>query len=193
MKRKLALLLAAVLCLLCGSSLAFPQPGEDFYYLDTTGALSEEAEATIYFCNRLLEEACGAQIVVAVIDSLDGVNIFDYALELFTGWDIGSAEKNNGFLLLVVGDEDYITMHGNGVHDLFTDDIIFDLFRTELEPGFDIKNYEAGALRFFRAVLESYIDHYDLDFRYEDGRSMAIKTLASRKATDNLKENGGQK
>ena len=192
MKKKLALLLVLVMSLLTPAAQAVVKQGEDFYYLDTAGVLSEEAEGTIYFCNQMLEEACGGQIVVAVLDSLGGASTIDYALELFDSWGIGSAETNNGFLLLMsVEDEDYFTAYGIGVDDIFGGYVMHDLFRMQLEPFFAVKDYEAGALQFFRTVLEMYIDHYGLDFRYEDGRSMALRMIAGRKAKDSLKENGG--
>ena len=102
MKRKLALLLALVLAFMLGSTaLAAVKPGEDFYYLDTANVLSTEAEGTIYFCNQLLYDACGGQIVIAALDSIGSEDIYDYSYELFNDWGIGSSEENNGFLLLM--------------------------------------------------------------------------------------------
>ena len=179
MKKKLALLLVAVLCLLCGSALAVVQPGEDFYYLDTANVLSEEAEGTIYFCNQLLAEGCGGEIVVAALDSIGNADIYDYAYEMINEWRIGSPEENNGFLLLMAIEEDnYYAITGPGVENIFSSSEIKKLYDRYLEADFAAKNYEAGALKFFEAVLEKYIDRYNLDFDYADGERMAQEYLA---------------
>ena len=180
MKRKLALLLALVLAFMLGSTaLAAVKPGEDFYYLDTANVLSEEAEGTIYFCNQLLYDACGGQIVVAALDSIGSEDIYDYSYELFNEWGIGSSEENNGFLLLMTIEEDnYYALTGSGVEGIFSSSELKKLFDKHLEPEFAKKNYEAGALAFFEAVLDKYIDRYNLDFSYADGEAKAKEYLA---------------
>ena len=65
-KRTLRLCLAvlAVLVLVCAPALAkVVSPGSDFYYLDKANVLSESLEGEIFFSNKLLYDACGAQIV----------------------------------------------------------------------------------------------------------------------------------
>ena len=180
MKKKLALLLVLMMSLLTASALAVVQPGEDFYYLDTAEVLSTEAEGTVYFCNQLLEEACGAQIVVAALDSIDGADIYDYAYDLFNEWGIGSAEENNGFLLLMAIEEDnYYALSGAGVDGIFSSAELNQLFDKYLEPDFAKKDYEAGALKFFEAVLDKYIDRYNLKFSYADGEKEAAAYLSN--------------
>lgn len=185
MKRKLAFLLVLAMMLMLGSAaLAVVQPGDDFYYLDTANVLSTEAEGTIYFCNQMLYDACGGQIVVAALDSIGGEDIYEYSFELFNDWGIGSAEENNGFLLLMTIEEDnYYALTGSGVEGIFSSSELKELFDDYLEADFARKNYEAGALKFFKAVLEKYIDRYNLDFSYEDGRSEALKYLAQAGST----------
>ncbi|MBQ8508215.1 MAG: TPM domain-containing protein, partial [Clostridia bacterium] len=180
MKRKLACLMALVLVLVLGNSaLAAVAPGEDFYYLDTANVLSTEAEGAIYFCNQLLEEACGGQIVVAALDNLDGADTYDYAYELFNEWGIGSAEENNGFLLLMaIQEDDYYALAGSGVEGIFSSSELKSMFDKYLEPDFAKKDYEAGALKFFEAVLDKYIDRYNLNFSYEDGEAKAFAYIA---------------
>lgn len=185
MKRKLALLLVLVMAFVLGSSaLAVVKPGKDFYYLDTANVLSEEAEGTIYFCNQLLEEACGGQVVVAALDSIGSADIYEYSYELFNEWGIGSADEQNGFLLLMTVEEDnYYALSGGGVEGIFASSELNRLFDKYLEPDFAKKNYEAGALKFFEAVLEKYIDRYNLDFSYADGEKLAMEYLAGSGST----------
>ena len=86
MKLNRALRLTAVmvlaLTLLCAPALAKTvSPGPDFYYLDNANVLSEAVEGEIYFSNKLLNEACGAQIVVVTLDSTGSEAIDDYAYD----------------------------------------------------------------------------------------------------------------
>ncbi len=116
MKRFLALALAILLALGCTSALAATQvvkPGDDFYYLDTADVLFEATEGEIYFSNVRLYEACGAQIVVAALDSIGSADIYDYASEMFDSWGIGSSKENNGLLLLMaVKEAQYYVLPG---------------------------------------------------------------------------------
>lgn len=179
MKKKLALLLVLVLALLCSAASAVVQPGDDFYYLDTADVLSTEAEGTIYFCNQLLEEACGGQIVVAALESIGGEDTFDYAYEMLNDWGVGSSEDGNGIVLLMaIREDDYAVAVGSGVEGIFSAGVLNDYFDKYLEPEFAKKNYEAGALKLFEALLDKYIDRYNLNFSFEDGERMAASQLS---------------
>ena len=103
MKRILSLVLC--LCLLfCLSSAAYAvvDQSESFYVADYANVLSEDTEQTVIERNARLEQFChGAQIVVVTVDYLDGMYSDEYAYQLFNDWGVGSAENNNGMLLLL--------------------------------------------------------------------------------------------
>ncbi len=189
MKRKLACFLALMLTLvLSGSALAsIEKPGKDFYYLDTANVLSTETEGIIYFCNQALEEQTGAQIVVAALDNLDGEDTYDYAYELFNQWGIGSSENENGFLLLMaIQEDDYYALTGPTVEGIFSSSELNKLFDEYLEGDFAARDYDAGALSFFGAVLDKYADYYNLDLDIEDGRRQAQAYLAQASSAENF-------
>ena len=116
MKRRFLLVLALSLVLSCLSLPALaevPQPNGDFYVLDLSGVLSDETKGNIILNNDLLFGACQGQIVVVTVDSTGDTDIGDYACDLFNSWGIGSAEKNNGMLiLLAIQDDDYYVLQG---------------------------------------------------------------------------------
>ena len=118
MKRRLSLVLALLLALCCVGAFAainVVEPGEDFYYLDTADVLTEATEGEIYYSNVRLQEACGAQIVIVALDSIDGADTYDYASELYNSWGIGSSTDNNGLLLLMaIEEDDYYALPGAG-------------------------------------------------------------------------------
>ena len=99
----LIFILAAVLTILSGIS-AFadiPSPNRDFYYLDEVGVMSDETRFMLYANGKALEEACGAQIVVLVVNSLGGMKIEDYAYAVINEWGVGDKDEENGVVLVI--------------------------------------------------------------------------------------------
>ena len=173
MKRFLALALAILLALGCTSALAATRvvkPGDDFYYLDTADVLSEATEGEIYFSNVRLYEACGAQIVVAALDSIGSADIYDYASEMFDSWGIGSSKENNGLLLLMaVKEGQYYVLPGFGIEGIFSASVLKQMYDDYLQTDFAAGRYDAGARKFFEAAFEKIADYYNLSITPEDG------------------------
>lgn len=174
MKKFLSCLLVLLLCLAqlvpALADVHVPDPGSDFYYLDTANVLSESTEGEIYFCNRLLEEACGAQIVVAALDSIGNADIYDFAVEMGNQWGIGSAEEQNGFLLLMAIEEDnYYALTGSGLAGIFPASVLKEYYDEYLEDDFAAGNYDSGARKFFEAVFAKIADYYNADVSVADG------------------------
>ena len=69
------------------------------------------------------EEVIGdTKIVVAVVESLEGQEVEEYANNLFRTWGIGDKEKNNGILLLVsTGDRKIRIEVGYGLEGALND------------------------------------------------------------------------
>lgn len=168
---RLCLTMLVLLAVLCAPAVAkVVSPGQDFYYLDNANVLSESLEGEIFFSNKLLYEACGAQIVVVTVDTTGREAIDDYAYDLFNSWGIGDASKNNGFLLLLaIGDDDYYARTGSGIDRLFSASSIKQYYDEYLESDFAAKRYEDGVRKFFEAVFQRLADTYNAKVTVADG------------------------
>lgn len=150
-KIKLGLIICLTLIMSCGWTLkAFdvPEPLDNFYVADYANVISEEAAEQIRRINVDLEKTNGAQIVVATLDFLNGEDIADVAYDLFNGWGVGSAENNNGVLLvLAIGEEDYYCIQGSGLEQTLSSGMIDDLLYNYLEDDFAAEKYSEGVLK----------------------------------------------
>ena len=83
MKRTLSAILCAALCLvfaLAGAARAdIVKPNDDFYYFDDAGVMTDATRAMIYYNNVELQKACGAQIVVAAVKTLNSATQIEIA------------------------------------------------------------------------------------------------------------------
>ena len=102
-KTSLSALLCVLLCmaLLTAPALAVVQAPENTCVGDYAGVLSDATEDYIMTQNETLTAATGGAIVVVTVDFLDGMEIDDYAYEIFNDWGIGDADADNGLLLLL--------------------------------------------------------------------------------------------
>lgn len=92
------------LFLLVGTSTSnaeIPAPVGDIYVQDFAGVLSEQEKMEIRNFGRRIEDQTTAQIAVLTVDSIGDTTVEEYANEAFRQYGIGSAEEDNGVLLLI--------------------------------------------------------------------------------------------
>lgn len=143
------------------TAFAVVEPTEQFYVADYANVLQQDTKDDIVEKNAVLYEQTGAQIVVVTVDFLDGMAIEDYALELFNEWGIGSAEKNNGVLLLLaIGEENYWVLQGKGIEPYLSSATLKGILDESLEPDFAKGDYDAGVQKTFTALLQEVEEIY---------------------------------
>lgn len=84
-------------------SLQFPT--EKGYVNDLTHTLTDEQVAFFDKQLRSLETQEGVQVVVVVVDSLQGKSVQDQALQIAGEWQVGHMGKDSGILLLIAKNE----------------------------------------------------------------------------------------
>ena len=100
----------------------YPKPTSAFFVNDFADVLSDEEEAKMQSLGVNLYNASKAQVVAVTIDSLEGNDINDYALNLARNWGIGSKDQDNGILLLLsVNDREVRIEVGYGLEGALPD------------------------------------------------------------------------
>jgi len=162
--KKFLCMVVSILLLTCSVfTLAVVDPTDSFYVADYANVLDQNTEAYIVAQNDILYADTGAQICVVTVDFTGSDDIDDYAYKLFNDWGIGSAEKNNGLLLLLsVGADDYYALQGSGLENYLSSGDLGDILYTSLEPDFAGKNYDAGVRKTFDALYKRISSIYGI-------------------------------
>ncbi|MEK5445873.1 TPM domain-containing protein [Paenibacillus sp. FSL R7-0331] len=135
---------------------AVPEHTDAFYVNDFAGVIDLKAENYMVNYGVKLHQETGAQVVLVTVDSTGGATMEEYAKTLFNSWGIGSADKDNGVLLLLsIKDDDYWVLQGDGLKSSLTDSMLSQILAQSLEPDFARKEYAAGARKTYGALIES--------------------------------------
>ncbi|MEA3430238.1 MAG: TPM domain-containing protein [Nanoarchaeota archaeon] len=119
---------------------------------DHANIIDAEDEAELNSILKSLYDADIAEFAVVTIDSLEGVAIESYALDLAQGV-LGDKEKNNGLLLLVsLQDREYRFEVGRGLEGDLNDGKVGRIGRTYLIPNFRAGDYGTGIVEASKSV-----------------------------------------
>lgn len=160
---RLILILCVILCpILLGAA---PSHTDTFYVNDYADVLSDEAESHILSTAVELEKQTGAQVVVLTVNSLDGADISDYAVEVFRSWGIGDKKENNGVLIVLsVGDREMWISSGYGLEGTLTDTRLGQMRDAYAIPYYRNDDFETGTTVLFNAIVnEIRTEEYGLE------------------------------
>ena len=141
------------------------------YVYDHAGVLSDSTMEHIDAMNTSLFAQTGAQILVVTVDSTDGEDIIDYAADLGNTYGVGSAERNNGVVMVLALDNisqgglqgDYCVVVGTGLKR-YEDDFA-SLQSYYLESDFAAGDYDAGVRAAFDAFIDWFAGFYGVTIR----------------------------
>jgi uncharacterized protein len=143
---------------------AVPTPTNDFFVNDYAGALSSATLKEIMAKGVAVDKRTGAQAVVVIVDSLQGMSRDDYSLEILRTWGIGQKDKNNGVLLLVaIKDREVKIEAGYGLEGALPDGkcgrILDECFVPSMRDG----SADAAVLKTYDAILLEIANEYGMD------------------------------
>jgi len=123
--------------------------------VDAAGIFSPDFETEMKVKLAALEDETGVQLVVATTPDLGGQTIAAYSFDLANGWGIGSAERDDGLLLLVAPNERRVRIEvGLGLEASVRDEEAAVIIREDIIPHFRDSDYESGVA----AGVDSLID-----------------------------------
>ncbi len=167
MKKIIALF--SVLALLFSLSITvfaidLPKPTNDFFVNDFANVISDEDEAEIMQIGADLYNQTTAQVVVVTVESLDGYEVNDYALELGREWGVGSEETNNGVVILLSVNDRQITIQvGYGLEGCLTDAGTGMILDDYAKPHLINDDFSTGLVECYKAVTNVVCEEYGIE------------------------------
>ena len=130
--------------------------------IDTAEILSPATEKTVSSILESHENSTSNQIAVLTINSLNQEAIETYSLRVARLWGLGTAELDNGVLLLIaVNDREMRIEVGLGLEGVLTDSRAGRIIRGDMRTYFQQGDYDAGvlaAVQNITGVLEGTYD-----------------------------------
>jgi uncharacterized protein len=149
-----AVLAALLALLLAAPALAQSFPPLTGRVVDQANLLSPEQELDLESKSAALEAQTGRQFVVASVNSLEGVEIADYATQLGRTWRIGNAERDDGVILLVAPNERKVWIAtGYGAEGVLPDILAGRIIRDTILPRFRQNDMGGGIVAGADAIL----------------------------------------
>lgn len=147
------------------------------YVSNPDGLLSREAVARLNAELGRVWQTTTAEPVVVAVKSLDpGYDEVTFANDLFQQWKIGKADKDNGLLLLIVGDtKRYTVRTGRGLGGILPDGLCGSIMRKEAVPLYKKGDLDGGtlaAVKVFASIMEDPVAADEIRSKYaNDARS----------------------
>ena len=129
--------------------------------IDEANLLSPAVKKDIDGILKKEENRTSNQIVVVILNSLNGYTIEDYSYQLGRFWKIGQKDKNNGVLLVVSMEEKKIRIEvGYGLEGALTDKIAHEIINYTIKPNFKANQYELGILKAINEIIATIKGEY---------------------------------
>lgn len=120
-------ILSSFLLLWSSTVYAIPAaPSVNSYVYDYANVIDDEIEQQLITAAQDLEESTGNEVVMLTIDTIDGMEPFQFGTQLMREWGIGDAELNNGMLIFATTDQgpgknDVWISVGQGLEGMYPD------------------------------------------------------------------------
>ena len=141
------------------------------YVYDYAGVLTDKTMTYIDEMNTSLFAQTGAQIMVQTVDSTGGTDIVDYAVQLGAAYGVGSAERNNGLVLVLALQDladnglvgNYGIAGGDGLYQYGNE--LTSMLYVYMEEDFAAGDYDAAVRKTVKAYMDWFADLYDVTVR----------------------------
>ncbi len=165
-KIKSTFIITLVLSLLLSFSvfaIDLPEPTSDFFVNDFANVIDEDDEEELMAIGASLYKQTTAQVVIVTVDSLDGYEVGEYALELGREWGVGSEETDNGVVLLMsVSDRQVTIQVGYGLEGCLPDGKTGRILDTYAIPYLRNDDFSTGLTEAYKAITTAVCEEYGI-------------------------------
>ena len=153
------------------------------YVNDYSHVLTPETKEYILNKSRQLESACGAQIVVVTIPSLEGKDLEGFTHDLYVSVKLGDKEKKNGLLILLVTEDRLLRVEvGSGLEGVLPDGKVGRFEDNYMIPSLKSSNWDLAIKTGYDAFFNEVVKEYNLDLETatlpQTSSSLSNKTTA---------------
>ena len=133
---------------------------------DFTNTLSPQELQQLNIRLKSYEDTTTNQLVSVMIASLDGYPLEDYSYSVAEKNKIGTKEKSNGVLFLVIKNDRKMRIEvGYGLEGVLPDALASSIIRNEVAPYFRKNEYYAGINSGIDAIIAAIGGEYKADFK----------------------------
>lgn len=163
-----------------------PQPTNSFFVNDFANVINSDDENELLNIGADLYNQTTAQVVLVTVNSLDGYDVSEYALELGREWGVGSENADNGVVLLLsVSDRQVTIQVGYGLEGCLTDAKTGRILDSYAIPYLSDNDYSTGLSEAYKAILsvvcEEYgielVEGYQIDDSYEYEEDSSVTSV----------------
>ena len=129
---------------------------------DYTGTLTADQQQALERKLVKLDDSTFTQIVVVIVNSLDGYDVADAAIELGRTWGVGNKKNNSGVVLLIAKKDRKLNISpGYGLEGVLTDIESSQIIQDIITPNFKTDNYYRGIDEGTDAIIKAVKGEYD--------------------------------
>ncbi len=163
------------------------KPTDDFFVNDFANVIDSEDQQQMQNTGVALfknEQTEGAQVVVVTVETVDGADMADYALELGRAWGVGNKEKDNGIVILLATEDRKIEIAvGYGLEGAMPDSKAGRFLDVYAIPYLKQDNFSKGLKELYTAVVnEVYIEYGITPENY-----VSIENAEAEQGSDGMK------
>ena len=148
---------------------------------DYTGTLSSSEINSLEHKLVAYNDSTSTQILIMLVDNLQGYSIEKYATEIGHSWGVGQKDKGNGVVILVKpnkgGERGQVTIRtGYGMEEYLTDATGKNIIEKEMIPAFKEGDYYTGIDNAVNVIMDLCSGKFTQD-EYNDSGGFPLFTV----------------
>ncbi len=135
---------------------------DDVSITDYSGIISGGVKDYVKSKNAVLFGHTEAKIIFVTTDSTDGLNLNEYAKNLYSSWNISNMGRGNSVLIVMDPNaKDYGIIQSKNIKRALTDDILYEILARDFEPYFAQADYDNAVLSLYNGIGRWYEQNYN--------------------------------